>query len=533
METLVWPQHSSVAIKGLHEFYCNQALCDVSLIAQDGTTFKAHQLLLAINSSFFHWVFHGWRETNETITEFKTSIEAHVLGALLSLIYQGEVKVPSLWPWKQKILEAATTLQFTTIVEALQSADRLLPGSCGGLLVQDRGHQENTSLTGALQEVQIAGQQGMMNVHTAQMRSGFSVTDGDVLHGDVRVSSEAANPSITRGSTVCAVQLPQQHLQTSHQQSTPSIQLQSVGTVQTSTHDPHITDAVVNQRGSSDIHLLQTLNVYTVSQKSASAHNTPITTNPQGPQQTVLLEPQRTSQSETLSNNTQASVQTGLAVSTGVALSSTGRAGAGSPVPSQPITDGQQGGSNYEQVQEQLVHNPGQDQIRSHISCEESTSDVKLSDVSDPTTVHSLNVNETNIYNEFIVPQVTCSSVPKQSPAIGEEEGRNPLQSKEGNGLVDGDTSHIVVTQNTLYSGSVPDGVEDPLKPTECSSQATPRKTGRVTSKKQVKSCSSVSVTTETNRRQTRSKTKLKRLLPHQFKPVYREVEEGSQNVTL
>ncbi|XP_071115497.1 uncharacterized protein [Haliotis cracherodii] len=533
METLVWPQHSVAAIKGLHQFYCNQALCDVSLIAQDGTTFKAHQLLLAINSSFFHWVFHGWRETNERITEFKTSIEAHVLGALLSLIYQGEVKVPSLWPWKQKILEAATTLQFSSIVEALQSADRLLPAGCGGLLVQGRGYQENTSMTSALQDVQMGGQQRMRSLHPGPMRSGFSITDGDVLQG-VRLTSDTTDPSITRPSTVCAVPLPQQCMQTGLQLSTPScIPLQSVGAAPTSTHDPLVIDTVIHQRASSDMHVLQALNVY--SPKSASAPTRPITANPQGPQLTGLADSRRASQSEMLSNNPQVSVPTSSVgserpvesevqsvspkppnmvqtsmCSTGVALSSTGHAG-GAPGPPQTIADGPQGtgGSNYQQVQEQGVYNPGQGQTVSHISCKQSDSDVKLSDVSDPTTVRSTNIDETNIYDEYIVPHTTCSTVPEQTPAIDEEAHRS-LGSRGDKGLVGVEDSPVAVSQNTLYSQPVPDAEDDPVKSSGSSSQVRPRKSRRVMNQVQVKSGSSVSVTMETNKRKTRSKTKSK-----------------------
>lgn len=54
METLRDADHESTLRQRFEDLRNHQALCDVTLVSNDGHKFEAHYLYLAVNSAYFH-----------------------------------------------------------------------------------------------------------------------------------------------------------------------------------------------------------------------------------------------------------------------------------------------------------------------------------------------------------------------------------------------------------------------------------------------------------------------------------------------
>lgn len=87
---LKWSDHHSNMLHNFEMFLKNEALCDVT-IACDGSSIKAHKLVLSASSPFFHKLFLDNPSTNPIV--ILSDIKYDDLKTLIDFMYHGHVNV--------------------------------------------------------------------------------------------------------------------------------------------------------------------------------------------------------------------------------------------------------------------------------------------------------------------------------------------------------------------------------------------------------------------------------------------------------
>ncbi|XP_071115503.1 zinc finger protein 62-like [Haliotis cracherodii] len=95
METLRDADHESTLRQRFEDLRNHQALCDVTLVSNDGHKFEAHYLYLAVNSAYFHQELSFFRKGSMLPSNvfIKIDVPSSILGVLLDYVYTGELAV--------------------------------------------------------------------------------------------------------------------------------------------------------------------------------------------------------------------------------------------------------------------------------------------------------------------------------------------------------------------------------------------------------------------------------------------------------
>ncbi|XP_071115504.1 uncharacterized protein [Haliotis cracherodii] len=112
------PQYGQSLVRSLHNLYETKCLCDVTLKTADGCELKAHWLILAAHSEYFHSM-HGSRNSDSPVNTVDLDVDLDVLQNILDYLYSGKVKVTD--SNRAQLLDTGQKLKFEYLVRFISN----------------------------------------------------------------------------------------------------------------------------------------------------------------------------------------------------------------------------------------------------------------------------------------------------------------------------------------------------------------------------------------------------------------------------
>ncbi|XP_046560925.1 zinc finger protein 417-like [Haliotis rubra] len=133
------PHYQQNLSTSLHRLYETKCLCDITLKTADGYELKAHWLILAAHSEYFHSM-HMPRNSDGSVDTVELDVDFDVLKNILDYLYSGKVMVND--SNRAQLLDTGKKLKFEYLVEFISNQTSVMTAT-----YMDKSASEATTLS--------------------------------------------------------------------------------------------------------------------------------------------------------------------------------------------------------------------------------------------------------------------------------------------------------------------------------------------------------------------------------------------------